>query len=617
MPGVFGFYLKDRGNLLDPVRLLDSMAESLRHLDTYYCDRKVIGNCGLGTVHFDHSMQDGILGPLDGVTVAASGEIFDVIGVESDLRVLADLSPSEAALDVYKKHGYETPQKLNGDFNIAVYDPRESGLFIFNDRFGFRRLYVYEDEAIFIFSPEIKAFRCYTVLDTALDEQGVADYFNYSYHLGDRTMLSRVKLLPPAGGIAINKNRCKKWTYWKSRYTCERGLNDLGEAVDTGYNLFRQSMSRRMGKKKSLIIPLTGGLDSRLILAVAKELGPRITTATIGRSGCSDYQIAHQVCEALGIKDHRLVKVCPDWFHQYGHDVVHLLEAGYGVLGPVRLMGFQKQIGLNYDGLMNGIFGGHLSFGSPYFRRRHLPAIPTEQRVDSIVRGLHGYRFERILGAAVTDNLRNLALEYLKRSVETEWKRTETISDEPALRQDALFLHNRIRRGMNSLDLNRFFYNTALPFSSYELFNFYLSLRPELMLDHYLYHEIYKKKLPDLARIPWQSTGVDLYRKPSLLMNVKDEAKKYFLWYSCRISQGRVNIHDKSRDDEPDTDYRKSRKTKTWVKGILLSERCLDRGYFNKDGIERLLKEEDRGRGVFNDISKLVAFELWARDFLD
>ena len=42
------------------------------------------------------------------------------------------------------------------------------------------------------------------------------------------------------------------------------------------------------------------------------------------------------------------------------------------------------------------------------------------------------------------------------------------------------------------------------------------------------------------------------------------------------------------------------------MKGILLSDRCLGRGYFHREGIERLLQLEQGGASVFFEIGKLV-----------
>jgi hypothetical protein len=59
--------------------------------------------------------------------------------------------------------------------------------------------------------------------------------------------------------------------------------------------------------REDVLIPLSGGMDSRLLLACARSvLNPQqIHCVTFGSSrNCLEYTIAHQVCTALGVTDH-------------------------------------------------------------------------------------------------------------------------------------------------------------------------------------------------------------------------------------------------------------------------------------------------------------------------
>jgi len=174
-----------------------------------------------------------------------------------------------------------------------------------------------------------------------------------------------------------------------------------------------------------------------------------------------------------------------------------------------------------------------------------------------------------------------------------------------------------MRRGMNSIDLNRYFYEDLLPFSSYELYEFYLSMSPEVSVDYQIYKEIYKRKLPALARIPWQKTGVNLYKEPSTLRKRWEGGRDRLLWYFTRISRGRINIRDSNAYMHYDSDFRQSKDLRNWFADLLLNDRFLDRGYFRKEGLEDLIRYELQGGGVFHELGKLAVFELWARRFLD
>jgi len=170
---------------------------------------------------------------------------------------------------------------------------------------------------------------------------------------------------------------------------------------------------------------------------------------------------------------------------------------------------------------------------------------------------------------------------------------------------------------MNSIDQFRFLYNDQHPFAGYELFDFFLTLSPDLALDHRLYKEIYRRKLPQLARIPWSATGPDLYSRPSRIRATLRRWRPYLVWYGSRLSRGRINLRNRDTTEHPDVQYRRSARTRSWVRDLLLSERCLDRGFFSREGLQELLAWEMNGGSAFPEISKMVVFEVWARAFLD
>jgi len=620
MPGLFGLYLKNRNAKGETKALLTDMANSLKHYEMYALNTLVLDKFAIGKFDINSNIGEKVyVDPKTKVACGLYGQIYDYINIDNSILGDQDGRETEKIIKIYNKYGIETPKKLNGEFNIVVHKPQSESLFIFNDRFGFRHLYYYEDSNIFAFAPEIKSLLTLPHINKSLDEHGIADYFNYSYHMGNRTMFKYIKVLPPASCLCIQEgNQLNITTYWEPVYKNERGLIDIDESVNTGYKLFLQSLNRCVGKSKNALIPISGGLDSRLIIATAKNLGTNITPITFGIKGCLDYKIAKRVCKTLNLKKPFLLIQKSDLIKKYFEQLSWFNEANYSGLGLTTQYAYKEEMGVKYDCFLNGIFGGHLSFGSPYFNKIDLDSnFTNKERIARIIKGLNGDRYSSILKKCCSRKLNDISDSFRDKTIEEEWKRTENVSDLYAFRQDALFLYNRIRRGMNAVDQNRFFYNDQLPYASYELFEFYLSLAPDLMLNHFLYKEIFKKKLPHLAKIPWQSTGVNLYGSPSKLKTSFKEIRKNIAWYSTRISRGKINIIDRDKDGHPDINYRKDGTMRKLIENILFSDQCLDRGFVEKDGLKELLEWEMKGGSAFPEISKMVVFEVWARNFLD
>lgn len=77
---------------------------------------------------------------------------------------------------------------------------------------------------------------------------------------------------------------------------------DTQELVDIGIEKFKGAVARRYRSNQEHVVPLSGGLDSRAILAALLEHSPatRIRTYTFGTPGTYDYDIGNEVARAAG-----------------------------------------------------------------------------------------------------------------------------------------------------------------------------------------------------------------------------------------------------------------------------------------------------------------------------
>ncbi len=63
--------------------------------------------------------------------------------------------------------------------------------------------------------------------------------------------------------------------------------------------------------------------------------------------------------------------------------------------------------------------------------------------------------------------------------------------------------------------------------------------------------------------------------------------------------------------------YPRHKSIRKYVDGILLSEQALDRGYFQREGLQSLLHDCRIGRRVWNAVGTLLMAELFLRQFID
>jgi len=102
---------------------------------------------------------------------------------------------------------------------------------------------------------------------------------------------------------------------------CVYPSKSIGEVDEEGashtfHALFREGLEKRIqayNHGEKLLLPLSGGLDSRYLLGTALELvaPSRIVSMTFGTPGSYDYEIGRQVAEAAGVR-HVAYPLSPD-----------------------------------------------------------------------------------------------------------------------------------------------------------------------------------------------------------------------------------------------------------------------------------------------------------------
>jgi hypothetical protein len=102
-----------------------------------------------------------------------------------------------------------------------------------------------------------------------------------------------------------------------------------------------------------------------------------------------------------------------------------------------------------------------------------------------------------------------------------------------------------------------------------------------------------------------------------------DRAFKKMMWrirakqFICRMSQGRINPAHLDSFPIYSQWYRKWRPVRDFVDGILLSEQCLDRGLYRREGLQKLLHDCRIGRHTWGAIGTILLTEIFFRQFLD
>jgi len=105
-------------------------------------------------------------------------------------------SDSEVLLKFFisnlKKDNFDFLNKLRGIFAALIYSKSLNKIFIFNDRFAVKPLYIYENEKYSLFGSEIKSFIPFIDKKLNININSIKNYLIYIYAPGDYTPVNEI-----------------------------------------------------------------------------------------------------------------------------------------------------------------------------------------------------------------------------------------------------------------------------------------------------------------------------------------------------------------------------------------------------------------------------------------
>lgn len=220
--------------------------------------------------------------------IVYNGELYNTEEIRRELKALGhgfkSLSDTEVLLTAFIEWGEACLERLNGIFAFAVWDKKESQLFIARDRMGVKPFFYYEYGGGLIFASEIKALLAHPKIPHVIDREGVAQITLLGpARIGGSGVIKGIKELLPSECGYYNSYGLKKRRYWSLR-ACPH-TESPEETEEHIAFLIKDAIKRQLVSDVPLCTFLSGGLDSSIISAVAakqyKEQGKTLATYSV------------------------------------------------------------------------------------------------------------------------------------------------------------------------------------------------------------------------------------------------------------------------------------------------------------------------------------------------
>jgi asparagine synthase (glutamine-hydrolysing) len=619
--------------------LLRRMCDIIKHRgpddEGYYSDGDVaLGVRRLSIIDLETGAQP-IHNEDETVWLVFNGEIYNYIELRSNLESrhrFYTKSDTEVIVHLYEELGERCLSELNGMFAFALWDKKKRKLFLARDRIGVKPLYYSFKSGTFIFASEVKAVLAFGI-EAKPDRRAIIDYVNLGSVLGDKTFFEGVQLLP-AGHFAVFENgNLRVEQYWDLKWNIvQRSEKETEERLRV---LLWDAVRIRLRSDVPVGCNLSGGIDSSVVTGIAsKLLGGRVKTFTVAfhKGPWFDETRYSRIASEHARTEHH--EIWPD-----GKDFLETLD---------RLIWFMDYPEVP-DQLYQHYYVSRLA-------RQYVKVILGGQGGDEIFGGYYWFIEAQLKHQIASE--KHLAgklsalLAYL-RCVKQHGRYYQLLRESERV-LDNLFKRSPSYHPYSSSDIAEWFYQDRSEFSEQELSEMFTEqfraatsgystkdsfskilneVRSDSSLDKIQYYSL-KTLLPALLHMQDRtSMAVSLESRVPFSDDRNLVEFVGTIAPSLRVRGSRLKhiLREAAKDVLPVEVYdRRDKKgfaapIRFWlreqsdaVRSILLSKEAEARRVFNREYVEKVIKEYESGNNSrLWTIFPMLCVELWFRNFID
>ncbi len=616
MPGICGRVAASNGT--DLGELLAEMLQRMKHHDWYVTHAYVDGAAGVAlgrtSLGFVNAADQPAVSGERTMLCVMEGEIYDHAELQRTLhgpgRPVEGDSHAELLLSAYQRQGSGFLGDVEGAFSAAIWDGRSRRLILLNDRFGMKPLYYARRPGGLTFASEIKALLADPEVSRRADLRGLSQFLTYGQLLGEGTLLEGLKVLPAAAWLVydVDQDRLTLERYWRpaAAQGAEGSENEHLDRIDTA---FKRAVDRRTAGNRRLGLSLSGGLDSRTILAAVDPDRP-LTCVSMGVEGSMDHGCAARMAR-LAARPHHSCYLSTEFLAQFEahlRRMVHLTDGHYlsqcvvmPTLPVYRELGVEVLLRGHAGELMHMNKAYNFSLDAEGWGLRDAATLESW-----LFRHLQAYMLEGVegplLAAADKQEVERFAREALQSCL------AEHRDTRPVLHQVwQLFIDQRSRRE-TAMSLVKFgsVVETRLPYLDGGLVEALLAAPPALKRGDRLQAHILRRRMPALLDVVNVNTGARM------------GAGRLASWFG--LTRMKVYAKLRVRGYQP---YERlglwlRRELRPLVKKVLLTDRCLERGVFDPDTVRAVVHNHFANRRNHTFLlMALMIYELGQREFVD
>lgn len=627
MCGIFGIYNINNNKSFDEKKIESSIqtmqyrGPNARGIKTFK-DKAALAHLRLSIIDLKEESNQPFQVD-DQYWITYNGEVYNYIELKEELLnyglTFRTESDTEVILRAYQHWGEDCVTKFNGMWAFAIYNKEKNELFCSRDRFGVKPFNYALVENQFVFSSEIKAMIHYFPQLKKPNYNVIANFCRTSIGAQIKeTWFENVFRLEPAHNIIINQNGIQLKKYWD--YPKKVNYNLIFEKACKEYKeLLQDAVKIRMRSDVAVGFTLSSGIDSTSIVSLLKSNfnnNKNTYTASFSNTGydilekqnfkkdivINEPAIVRKLTSEIGINS-KIVEINYSNYIEELQKIIFHLESGHGSPAISPLYQILKEAKKDVTVVLEGqgadeLLGGYINNIFPIYILELIKNFKFRKSFHEIKVFIKTYS----LKATFMLWVRQLNIQFIKNFFFKitgqdslyigKIKKYKPLNDYPNKPHGfSCSLNNHLYKSHSGGLVNLLHYGDAismahslesrLPFMDYRLVEFAFSLPYEFKVN--------KGKGKYIHRMAMQGIV------PDYILN--NEFKFGF--------------------ESPISHLFKSESNNS-CKSILLSEKCINRGLFNKNKLNKYFTDHFNGKKNNSRILyRMLQIELWFREFID
>ncbi len=333
-----------------------------------------------------------------------NGEIYNYLELRESLQkqgmTFSTDSDTEVIIAMFAKKGVDTFSELRGMFSLLIWDKAEQCLYGARDMFGIKPFFYKDSDEGIYFASEKKSL---LTESEQIDHEAMQHYFTYQYVPEPMTINKHISKIEPGSYFIKEKGMpLASYHYFQPEFNVKHYEDK--DWIERIQSTLDQSVAMHMRSDVPVGSFLSGGIDSSLIVALAKRYHPEIKTFSVGfeQNGYSEIDVAKETADKLEVENYSYI-ISPEEFVAKLPKIIWYLDDPLADPACVPLYFVAREAKKHVKVVLSGegadeLFGGYNIYREPE-SLRIFESIPTPAKdllarvADVLPEGVKGKSF--------------------------------------------------------------------------------------------------------------------------------------------------------------------------------------------------------------------------------